>query len=158
MLTTTISNKVLNIITAKAKEQTLTGSGLCYLALSTTTPNADGSNFTEPTASSYERIRLNDYEGMEYVDMWGSVSNGTVTNKLEITSRECTDEEGWGEATHFGIFNAKAPGSGTLLAFDLLTDPDGEPDENGIYPAKSLTVGYKHVAVFRVGTLQLQIK
>ena len=153
MITTNFKNKILQLITGKSKS--LSGTGFCYLGLSTTTPNADGSNFTEPTAPSYSRIRLNVNAAMQYTDMWGDVVDGVVTNKTEITSSECTETGGWGEATHFGIFDTET--GGVPLAFDLLTDPDGEPDENGIYPAKSLTVAYRHVAVFRVGTLQLKL-
>lgn len=156
MLNVTFRNKILNYITAKSETISITsGTGKCYLGLSTTTPNGDGTNFTEPKAGSYARVQLNILEAQQWTDKWGTVANGTVTNKDEITTHECTEEEGWGTLTHFGIFDSVT--GGTPLAFDLLTDPDGEPDENGIYPAKPLEITKNKVVVFRVGTLQLKL-
>lgn len=156
MLNVLIRNKILSYITGKAKTITLSnGTGKCYLGLSTTTPNSDGTNFTEPSASSYARVQLNIMDAQQWTDKWGTVDNGAVTNKDEITTHECTEEEGWGTLTHFGIFDSLI--GGTPLAFDLLTDPDGEPDEDGIYPAKALEITKNKVVVFRVGTLQLKL-
>lgn len=153
MLSIGLRNKILQLITAKSER--IDGTGFCYLGLSSTAPNADGSNFTEPSASSYARVQLNVNEAMEYTDKWGTVANGIVTNADEITTHECQEEDGWGILTHFGIFDRET--GGTPIAFDLLTDPDGEPDENGIYPAKALEITKNKVAVFRKGTLQLKL-
>lgn len=153
MINVNLRNDLLSLITGKSKS--ITGSGFCYLGLSTSTPNADGSNFKEPTAASYARVQLNVNSAMQYTDVFGIVSDGTVTNVEEICTHECLEEEGWGEFTHFGIFGQET--GGTPLAFDLLTDPDGEPDENGVYPAKTLTITKNKVAVFRKGTLQLKL-
>ena len=153
MINVTLRNNILSLITAKSKS--ITGSGFCYLGLSTTTPNEDGTNFTEPSAASYARVQLNVNSAMTYTDVFGSVTNGTVTNDEEICTHECTEEDGWGTLTHFGIFGQET--GGTPLAFDYLTDPDGEPDENGVYPAKTLEITKNKVAVFRKGTLQLKL-
>lgn len=155
MLNVSLRNNILNLITAKVLEINVGGTGECYLGLSTTEPNDNGSNFSEPwDCPSYKRTRLNINEAMEWVDVWGKVENGSVSNKTEICTTEC-QEATWGVFTHFGIFGSEK--GGTPLAFDLLTDPDGVADENGVYPPKSLEITKNKVAVFRVGTLQLKL-
>ena len=156
MITTSNANNIWKLFTGKLKN--ISGTGKCYLGFSITTPNADGSNFNEPdpdTYPSYSRIQLNINEAMAYTDVWGEVENGMVSNAKEFTSPECKEEGGWETFTHFGIFDCAT--GGTPIAFDLLTDPDGTPDEDGNYPAKTLTVECNHVAVFRAGTLQLKL-
>lgn len=152
MITTPNANKIWQLFTGKTN--VINGTGKCYLGLSTSTPNADGSNFKEPTGGNYSRILLNISTVAQYVDKWGTVANGMVTNAKEICSSECLAEGGW-SFTHFGIFDAET--GGTPIAFDHLTDPDGEPDEDGRYPAKTLNVAYGTVAVFRKETLQLKL-
>ena len=157
MITTAYANKLLSLMTAKT--DTLVGTGYCYLGLSTTVPNADGSNFSEPDPStypSYSRIQLNVTEATKWTDIWGDAVDGAVSNAKEFTSAECKEEAGWPECVYFGIFDSAT--SKTPIAVDPLTDPDGQPDDEGKYPAKSLTVEYEHVAVFRIGTLRLQLK
>lgn len=159
MISVELANDILKLITAKAKTLASTGTGFCYLGFSSEDPGDDGSNFTEPapaTYPSYARIQLNVNAAMEYTDKWGTVANKKVSLLEEITSSECLEASGWPTFTHFGIFNAKS--GGKLLAWDLLTDPDGEPDENGQYPAKTLTVTKGNVAVFRTDSLMLTFK
>lgn len=152
-----LANNVLKLVTAK--EKTISGSGKCYLALATDAPTADGVTLNEiPTASypSYERIQISINAALEYTDKWGTVEKGVVTNSEEFTSRECTEEGGWPEASHFILFDAKT--GGNPLAADLLRDPNGDIDETtGLRPAKKLTVEYGKVAVFKAGTLQLTL-
>ena len=156
MITTSYSDKIWELFTGKTRN--ITGTGKCYLGFSTTVPNNDGSNFSEPDPStypSYARIQLNINEAMAYTDLWGDVADGMVSNAKEFTSAECKEEGGWETFTHFGIFDC--PTGGVPVAFDLLTDPDGTPDADGRYPAKTLTVECNHVAVFRIGALQLKL-
>lgn len=153
MITTPNTNKIWQLYTGKIKS--ITGTGKCYLGFSSTTPNADGSNFTEPTTDDYERIQMNINEAMTWTDKFGTVADGMVTNSAEVCTPECKTEGGWDEWTHFAIFDCIT--GGTPLAFDLLTDPDGEADEDGRYPAKTLKVELNHVAVFRAGTLKLSL-
>lgn len=163
MISVNLANKILNyIIGHKASLDSSTGQ--CFLGFSTQDPGDDGSAFSEPSASqypSYARIQLNIESATEYTNKWGTVADKQVALAEEIVSPECLEEGGWPTFTHFGIFNAKAVGSSnstTLLAWDLLTDPDGEPDDYGQYPAKPLTVGQNEVAVFRTGALKLTFK
>lgn len=153
MIFTPCANEILKLYTAKINE--INFGGKCYLGFSTTVPNADGSNFKEPTNASYARIQLNINEATEWTDRWGEVSGGVVTNAHEVTSPECKEEGGWPSLVFFGIFSEKE--GGTPSMGDYLTDPDGEPDEDGNYPHKPLDVAVNHVAVFRKGTLRLKI-
>ena len=161
MIATSFRNKILRLITAQDKKIETTGK--CYLGFSTTTPNAAGGNFTEPTSAahpSYKRVQLNinvDSNGtvMTYTNLWGTVADGSVSNAKEISTPQCREADGWGTFTHFGIFETET--GGTPILFDLLTDPDGEADENGIYPAKTLTVTEGHCSTFAIGTLRLQL-
>lgn len=154
MIHTSFANKCLQLLTAKSKS--ISGSGLCYLGFSSTAPTKSGSNFTEPGSSypSYERIQLAITEALEYTDMWGTISNGVVSNAKEFVSRECAEEAGWPTFSHFGIFDAKE--DGTLIISGVLRDPTGTPDETtGLLPEKTMTITKGEVAVFREGTLQL---
>lgn len=149
-----LANKVLQLATAKVTS--ISSTGKCYLALSSTEPARDATNITEPTAASYERIQLNINEAMTYTDIWGTPSAGVISNTKEFTSRECTEDEAWPECSHFIIYDAKT--GGNPLAAGTLRDPDGEIDEEtGLYPEKTLTVEPGKVAVFRAGTLQLTL-
>lgn len=158
MIHTTFANNILKLLTAKIAK--LDSTGKCYLGFSTTDPQADGSNFTEPdsaTYPSYARIQLSITEALEWTDKWGDTVNGMITNAKEFTSRECLEEGGWPTFSHFGIFDRIT--GGTPLVSDLLRDPDGEKDSaTGLYPPKTLTVDQNKVAVFRIGTLQLTIQ
>ena len=164
MISVNLANSILKYITAKENKISESGAGLCYLGFSTVDPGSNGSAFKEPDATtypSYSRIQLNVYSAKDYTDKWGNVENKSVALADEIVSSECQEEGGWPEFTHFGIFNSKTVGSAnatTLLAWDLLTDPDGSPDEAGQYPAKTLKVGKNEVAVFRAGSLKLMFK
>lgn len=152
------ANKCLNLATAKTDQ--IFGSGKCYLGLCTGQPTADGEALNEissETYPSYERIQLNITEAMTYTNVWGAIEKGVVSNIKEFTSRECTEEGGWPECSHFIIFDAKTDGN--PLVGDVLRDPDGIKDETtGLYPEKKLAVEYRKVAVFRAGALQLTFK
>lgn len=155
MIHTTFANKCLQL--AIAKTNSIDGNGACYLGFSSTEPIKSGSNFTEPlktTYPSYARIQLAITNALDYTDMWGTAANGSVANAKEFVSKECAEEGGWPEFSHFGIFDCKE--GGTPIISGVLRDPDGTPDEvTGLLPAKTMTVGKGEVAVFRVGTLQL---
>ena len=157
MIHTGFANEILRLATGKVDK--LIGTGKCYLGFSSTKPNMDGSNFSEPSSTaypSYERIQVSIYEALEYTDKWGAIADGMVENELEFTSRECLEEGGWPEFYYFGIFKDKT--GGYPLVSDKLRDPDGVPDEvTGLYPEKSLLVEKGRVAVFRAGALQLKL-
>lgn len=164
MLHTNYANKFLNLITAQV--DTLHGTGKCYIGFSSTAPNLAGENFTEPTSKSYARIQVAVTDALQYTDKMGGIDSdgnataqaygGAITNTSAFSSEQCLEEEGWPEFTHFGIFDTKT--GGMPIASDVLRDPDGEPDENGLYPESTLKVEHRQVAVFKVGALQLTLK
>lgn len=168
MITNYYGDQILNFVIGQSTTAISSGTGKCYFALSSTEPTAvapssgalptaENQNFTEPDPElypSYARVQLNIKEATTYTNKWGDVADGAVSNIAEFTTPECTEEDGWPTFTHFGIFDAIT--GGNLIMFDELTDPDGEPDENGKYPAKPLTISNGHVAVFRKDTLSLK--
>lgn len=157
MVHSAYANRFLNLVTAQSLS--LDGTGKCYLGLSSTKPNFDGTNFSEPTTSDYERIQtainIKEENVLTYTNMWGAPAGGRVENKKEFTSRECKQEGGWTPGfRYFGLFDA--PTGGNLMVSGALRDPDGEINPaTGLKPKTVLNVGKNQVAVFRVGTLVL---
>lgn len=160
MLFTDFSNLVLSLAVGKVSK--IETSGYCFLGLSTTVPNADGSNFNEPspgTYPSYKRVQVNINEAMKWTDKWGDVSGGYVENDRAFSTEECREGDGWPEFVFFAVFDSEEVGTGTPMMGDYLTDPDGEPDpDTGELPHKSLKIEYNHVATFREGSLRLRLK
>lgn len=82
-----------------------------WIGLSTTTPNINGTNVTEPSGSAgYTRIKL---------DMLGEPAVGVVTNTANIDFNESTAS--WGTVTHFVIYDAQ--NGGNLLMYGALSTP-----------------------------------
>lgn len=82
-----------------------------YIGLSTTAPNINGTNATEPSAGSgYSRILL---------EHLSEPSAGVVTNEQAINFNESTAS--WGTITHFVIYDA--PTGGNLLMYGNLSTP-----------------------------------
>lgn len=82
-----------------------------WIGLSTTAPNNNGTNVTEPAASAgYSRVKL---------DMLSEPTVGVVTNKTGIDFNESTAS--WGTVTHFVIFDAQ--NGGNLLQYGALSTP-----------------------------------
>lgn len=82
-----------------------------WIGLSTTAPNVNGTNVTEPSSSAgYSRIKL---------DMLGEPSIGVVTNESNIDFNESTAS--WGTVTHFVIYDAQ--NGGNLLQYGSLSTP-----------------------------------
>jgi hypothetical protein len=79
-----------------------------YIALSTTTPNEDGTGFSEPT------IGVNGYARVDFTGgtNWNTATAGSVTNKIDCLFP--TPSGYWGTITYFGLYTAAT--SGTLLA------------------------------------------
>ena len=82
-----------------------------WIGLSTTAPNINGTNVTEPAASAgYGRGKL---------DMLEEPSSGVVTNGSNVEFNESTAS--WGIVTHFVIFDAQ--NGGNLLQYGPLSTP-----------------------------------
>lgn len=84
-----------------------------FIGLSKTTPSADGTGVTEPSASAgYARMKL---------ESLGAPTDGVVTNTAAINFDESTAD--WGTVTHFVIYDSAAVGSGHLLMYGELSKP-----------------------------------
>lgn len=84
-----------------------------YLGLSTSAPDTNGSNVTEPSSSAgYARVELTSL---------GEPTDGLVTNQQAINFNESTS--GWGTITHFVVYDAEGVGAGNLLMYGELTTP-----------------------------------
>lgn len=82
-----------------------------YIGLSTTAPNVDGGNVSEPAVSAgYGRVLL---------DSLSAPENGVVTNTASVNFEESTAS--WGTVTHFVIFDAET--GGNLLMYGALSTP-----------------------------------
>ena len=72
-----------------------------YLGLSTTEPQIDGSNATEPpTSANYARIKL---------ETLSEPTNGIITNTAAISFEESTAT--WGAITYFLIYDSLSAGN-----------------------------------------------
>lgn len=88
-----------------------------YVGLSTTAPNPDGTNFTEPSGNGYERVAVPNTTTWWYD---ATEANPSVkANALPILFNEATGP--WGTVTHWGIFDAETDGN--LLDWAPLTTP-----------------------------------
>ncbi len=86
-----------------------------YIALSTTTPAADGTGFTEP-ASNYARVTFTNNS-----TNWHPTGSqpGTGQRQSNAVAINFTQASGsWGVVTYVGIWDAAS--SGNLLAFQVL--------------------------------------
>ncbi len=84
-----------------------------YIGLSKTVPSLDGSGVTEPsTVAGYERVKLTDLS---------TPVNGVVSNKETIKFNESTGD--WGTVKYYVIFDTKAVGTGNLLIYGALSNP-----------------------------------
>ncbi len=103
-----------------------------YIGLSTTAPNINGTNVTEPAGSGYTRLELNSL---------GAPSGGVVTNTKSIDFPESTAS--WGTITHFVIYDALT--NGNLLQYGQLSTPRSiEPATIMSIPANYLNLSVQN--------------
>lgn len=118
-----VANKLLeHVLSALGGNGDSFNMSSAYLALSTTAPNKDGSNVTEPASTlGYQRSQLGGpsvtrYMGNPTYD--ASTGKYTITNTKEIHFNVAT--AGWGAITHFAIYTSSIGGtmyySGSLPA------------------------------------------
>jgi hypothetical protein len=123
--------------------------GKAYVGLSKTTPNEDGSNISEPSGASYERVEINlntstftEPENSTQMIEQEQYNVTSIDNAIDITFREAGEE--WSTAsapiTNWTLHSAQV--GGTLLAYGLLTPSKviGGSDVFSI-PAGRLTIG-----------------
>ncbi len=135
MITNFAANKILNNLAGNASLTSIITSS-AWIGLSSTAPNATGTNVTEPTGNGYQRTLLGNTQ-QSLSQKMGTASAGVITNEEEIHFKEATGA--WGTLTHFCIFDAQT--SGNLIAYGVLASP--------ISPAAS------SVPLIRVGELEL---
>lgn len=127
----------------------LTSTQAAYIGLSTTAPNEDGTNFSEPTETYTEgdvikRRFINGYERSQYggtQTKMGPVEENEITNKEIIFFPEATGS--WGTMLYFGLFASNDPATLPLVT-GALTD--------------SVNIPANYVPLFRVGNLTLSIQ
>lgn len=147
MITTTNANNILKLFFAQISE--IKGTGKCYLGLSTTTPNADGSNFVEPDSTTgYKRVQINILNAMEYTNQMSVPQNGEIENTNEIVFPEALTPY---RVTHFGIFGAEV-GEIPLYTHALTAST---PSDDGTYAEQPVDVATNEVLLFRQGALSL---
>lgn len=78
-----------------------------YFGLSTTTPNDDGTGFTEPSGGSYARVAVTN----NTTNFPAAQTVSGETRKLNNTKITWpTPSSNWGAVTHYGIFTAASGG------------------------------------------------
>lgn len=103
-----------------------------YIALSTTTPADDGSNFTEPSGNNYSRPAVTNN-----VTNFPAASGGSKSNGTEIAFPQASGS--WGTVTHFAVFDAIS--GGNQLGSGALTTPKAVgANDTPKFPIGSLTI------------------
>lgn len=112
-----------DLLNAALGGQTYIPPATVYIALSTTTPNDDGSNFTEPSGNGYARVAVTN-NLTEWPDSAGS---GQKSNANTILFPQASGGA-WGTVTYAGIFDASSGGnllwSGPLSSLQAIGDGD----------------------------------
>jgi len=172
MITTNLANALLKYLFGQTKTvdytdyTSSTDYAKCYIGLSTTTPKADGSNFTEPNPDStgYSRQQICIGKSADTItwtnfmtipgettDKAGKIINGIISNTKEITFNESKSESPY-TVTYFGIFHEEAANTGTPLYFHPLTK---ENETTHVHEPHSVTVDPGDVLLFKKDALSL---
>ena len=106
-----INNLENSILDHFVGNTTWTKDATLYIALSTTTPNKTGGNFTEPSGNGYERVAAG-------AANWNSAATGALDNSAALTFPSASGGN-WGTVTYAGIYSAET--GGTLRAVGALT-------------------------------------
>lgn len=86
-----------------------------YVALSSTTPTAAGTNVTEPSGGSYARVATSGAT-------WATAASGATSNAAAITFPTATASWVSGSnLTHVALYDASS--TGNMLAFGTITVP-----------------------------------
>lgn len=86
--------KATNVLTSTIKSTH-------YVGLSTTTPTADGGNFTEPSGMGYARAPIGEINSTKF--------KAQIANSGIIFFNETLGN--WGNITHFGLFENESGGA-----------------------------------------------
>lgn len=146
MITRTKANSMLYDLI-----RSVSGSNTTYywIGLSTTTPDVNGNNFTEPVIpegavdDDGQAITVNEYQRVSLADIMGTPSNAIIKNDAIIFFNEA-EHYSWGTVTHFGIFSSKT--AGTPIFWGEIKDASGN---------LGVAVPQNHIPIFRAGKLQI---
>lgn len=104
-----------------------------FVALSTTTPDEDGANFTEPVGNAYARVSTAAAD-------WNAASGSAPAVKDNANAITFPTPSGsWGTVTHFGLFAASS--GGTVQVWGALSS--------------AKTIGSGDTASFAAGALRV---
>lgn len=137
MFTIYAKNKIIDALVGNTNYATLAPK--CYLGLSKTTPNADGSNVTEPTGNGYARALLGSHNEPS-TKMIHAPENGASYNDKEIHFSEATGA--WGTCTYGCLFDADTEGQ-LLAFFPLTTSISPTTNTIPIIKVNNLTVAFE---------------
>jgi hypothetical protein len=130
--------EVQAILDGVLQDPAYAGYATLYIGLSTTTPNEDGTGFTEPSGGNYARISTTGAD-------WGAASGTAPATKSNTAAKSYAaanaDWSSGANMTHFGLFTALS--GGTPKWWGALTAP--KPVLNGDAPS------------FAVGALVLKL-
>ena len=105
-----------------------------YVGLSTTPIFADGTGITEPSSSmGYARVPV-----ATNTTNWSVASNGTLSNNVDITFPEATND--WGTVTYVFLADAQNNSGGNVLYYEALV--------------KSRIVQQNATLIFKAGALK----
>lgn len=139
MITVNTANQILNAFFGRVNNVTL--GSTCYIGLSTTTPAANGDNFTEPASGTgYARVLVGSYS-QSNTQLMDAAANGSISNTNNIIFfPEATAT--WGTITHFGLFSSKT--GGTPIMYGALSS--------------SISVPSGYIPIFRAGALTVSLQ
>lgn len=139
MITRSTANNILNGFFGRIQSVQLAPT--CYIGLSTTTPDAAGANFSEPSSSSgYARVMLG-YYNQSNTFVMDAAANGSICNTNNIIFfPEATAS--WGTVTHFALFKDKT--GGTPILWGALSS--------------SISIPSGYIPIFRAGALTVSLQ
>ncbi len=100
-----------------------------YVALSTSTPNPDGSNVTEPVSLGYNRVSISNGDKTN----WTTATTASLSNSTAVTFPESTGS--WGTIVSIVLYDALT--SGNMLFYDTLTPSRAVAINTTVYFAAS---------------------
>jgi len=131
-----IENHILDWL-LNAGSYTPDPAGLYYLALWIGTPGEDGSLGSEVSnANGYVREAVTSFT-------WDAAVGGIIVNGVPIAFPEATPS-GWGNVTHFALFDSGTWGAGNMLMYGPL---QGAP----------ITIASGSIPRFGVGAIAIQL-
>lgn len=146
----------------KTSGNTISFSLTPYIALFTTMPDENGSNYKEPTSSEYARVLLTN-TGAYGKQMIGvaTTEDGTgknegkkvakVTNQDLITFPEARSV-GFGEIVGFGIFETATTGVGACMLWGKLGSYSDDTDE---FIEETVNIAANEIPIFRIGDFEI---